>query len=171
MREIDAIRTYLEMTHAPAERIPFPDASCRVDRVVRCPSSFYRFLYAEVGKPWHWLERLPWSDDLIRRHLAQTGLEIWVLYCNGAPAGFAELKRAPDKSTEIAYFGLLPEFIGRRLGRAFLSAAIAEAWKGGTRRVWLHTCTLDHPSALPNYLKRGFRVSREEPYRARVPIA
>jgi GNAT superfamily N-acetyltransferase len=169
--EIDAVRTYLEMTEVPPERIPFPDPGCRLDRVDGCPPSFYRFLYAEVGRPWHWLERLPWTDEAIRRHLAQPGLELWVLYCNGTPAGFGELRRQRDQSTEIAYFGLLPEFIGRGLGRAFLSATVAEAWKGGTKRVWLHTCTLDHSNALPNYLKRGFRVFRQEHYLARVPAS
>jgi GNAT superfamily N-acetyltransferase len=169
MSEIDAVRTYLEMNEAPQERRPFPDPSCRVERVRTCPASFYRFLYAEVGKPWHWLDRLPWSDALILAHLSQPGLEIWTLYCDGAPAGFAELKRDPDLSVEICYFGLLPEFIGRRIGGAFLSAVLEQAWRPGTRRVWLHTCTLDHPGALSNYLKRGFRIDREEAYRARLP--
>jgi GNAT superfamily N-acetyltransferase len=166
--EIDAVRTHLEMTEPPHERRLFPDASCRLERARTCPASFYRYLYAEVGRPWHWLDRLPWSDELIVAHLSQKGLEIWMLYCDGAPAGFAELKRDADLSVEIAYFGLLPDFIGRRLGGAFLSAVLAEAWRPGTVRVWLHTCTLDHPGALPNYLARGFRVFREEPYVARL---
>jgi GNAT superfamily N-acetyltransferase len=168
MTEIDAQRTYLEMTMRPAEHRGLPDAACRLERVITCPPSFYRFLYAEVGRPWHWLDRLSWRDEMIKSHLDQQRLELWVLYCDGAPAGFAELKREDEGSVEIAYFGLLPEFLGRRLGGAFLSAVLDEAWRPGTRRVWLHTCTLDHPWALPNYLKRGFRVFREESYRARL---
>ena len=84
------------------------------------------------------------------------------------PAGFAELERATDGSVEIVYFGLLPEFIGRRVGRPFLEAIVGRAWDGGTTRVWLHTCTLDHPRALTNYLAGGFRVVREEAYTARL---
>jgi GNAT superfamily N-acetyltransferase len=168
LTEVDAVRTYLEMTEPPHERRPFPDSSCRLERMRSCPASFYRYLYAEVGRPWHWLERLPWSDELIRAHLSQKGLEIWALYCEGSPAGFAELKRDSDFNVELAYFGLLPEFIGRRLGGAFLGAVLAEAWRPGTVRVWLHTCTLDHPGALSNYLARGFRTYDEEPYTARL---
>lgn len=166
MSEIDAVRTYLEMRERPQEVRAFSDPSCRVERVRTCPVSFYRYLYAEVGRPWHWLERLPWSDELIAAHLAQPGLELLALYCDGSPAGFAELKRDSDGSVEICYFGLLPEFIGRRLGGAFLVAVLHEAWRAGTHRVWLHTCTLDHAGALSNYLKRGFVEVRREPYRA-----
>jgi len=171
MSEIPAVRTYLESTTPSAERWAFPDRSCHLERVLACPPAFYRFLYAEVGKPWHWLDRLPWTDDEIRTHLGQEGLEIYVLYSDGAPAGFAELKREAEDSVEIAYFGLMPDFIGRRLGRPFLSAVTAEAWRPGTRRVWLHTCTLDHPRALENYVKGGFRPFREEHYQARLAAA
>jgi GNAT superfamily N-acetyltransferase len=168
MSEIPAVRTYLEMTAHPQEARPFPDAGCRVERMRTCPPSFYRYLYAEVGRPWHWLERLPWTDDMIRAHLAQRGLELYAFYCDGSPAGFAELKRDPDGSVEICYFGLLPEFIGRRLGGAFLVAVLGEAWRAGTSRVWLHTCTLDHPGALTNYLRRGFVKTHDEHYTARL---
>jgi GNAT superfamily N-acetyltransferase len=168
MTEIEATRTYLEMTEQPPDPGPATVAGCRLERVGACPPSFYRFLYAEVGGPWHWIDRLPWSDETIAAHLAQDGLELFVLYRDGAPGGFAELKRDPDGSVEIAYFGLLPGLIGQRLGGPFLSAVIAEAWSAGTRRVWLHTCTLDHPRALENYVKRGFRPFREERYRART---
>jgi GNAT superfamily N-acetyltransferase len=69
---------------------------------------------------------------------------------------------------EIVYFGLLPEFIGRGAGKAFLDAVVAEAWRADTNRVWLHTCTLDHERALANYVAGGFRIVREEPYEARL---
>ena len=80
------------------------------------------------------------------------------------------LARGADGVVEIAYFGLLPEFIGRGAGRSLLAAAINRAWswRGTTTRVWLHTCSLDHPRALPNYLAAGFRVVREESYVARL---
>jgi GNAT superfamily N-acetyltransferase len=167
MRQVDAVRTYLAMTSPPGEPIPFADPRCRVERVSECPASFYRFLYDEVGRPWQWLERRPWSDHRILAHLGRPGLELWVLYCAGAPAGFFELERQ-GSSVQLSYFGLLPEFIGRGLGRPFLSAALSRAWRAETSRVWLHTCTLDHSRALPNYLRLGFQIEREERYVARI---
>ena len=86
-----------------------------------------------------------------------------------APAGYFELEREEDGSVQVAYFGLLPEFVGRGLGKYLLTRAVEEAFDLGASRVWLHTCTLDHPGALPNYLARGFRKTREETYTAEVP--
>jgi GNAT superfamily N-acetyltransferase len=87
-----------------------------------------------------------------------------VLSCDGAPAGYFELRRCEDGSTEIAYFGLLPEFKGRGFGKHLLTLAAQTAWARGARRLWLHTCTLDDPAALPNYQKRGFRPFKQETY-------
>ena len=129
-----------------------------------CPPSFFRYLYAAVGGPYHWIDRLPWTDDDIRRYLATPGVSLWVLYSGGAPAGYYELKRQEEDSVEIAYFGLLQEFIGRGLGKYLLTEAAREAWRQGARRVWLHTCTLDGPAALPNYKARGFKPFKEEVY-------
>jgi GNAT superfamily N-acetyltransferase len=80
------------------------------------------------------------------------------------PAGYFELRKCEDGSTEIAYFGLLPAFLGRGLGKHLLTAATEQAWAEGANRVWLHTCTLDDPAALPNYLKRGFKPCKTEKY-------
>jgi len=167
-RTVPATRTYLEQTVPAPASTPWPEAGWSVDRAAECPASFYRYLYREVGRPWHWIDRLPWSDERIRAHVASPGLEIWLLTRHGVPAGFAELERARDGSVEIVYFGLLPDFIGRRAGRPFLDAILGRAWDGDTTRVWLHTCTLDHPRALTNYLAGGFRIVREEPYTARL---
>jgi GNAT superfamily N-acetyltransferase len=87
-----------------------------------------------------------------------------VMCINGAPAGYFELRREADRSVEIVYFGLLDQFTGRGLGGHMLTEAVRMAWDSGALRVWLHTNTLDHPAALPNYLKRGFRVTRTEEY-------
>jgi GNAT superfamily N-acetyltransferase len=169
-KTVPATRTYLEQTGpapAPASTA-WPEAGWSVARASVCPASFYRYLYREVGRPWHWIDRLPWSDEQIHAHIASPGIEIWLLTHDTVPAGFAELERASDGSVEIVYFGLLPDFIGRRAGRPFLDAIVGRAWDGGTTRVWLHSCTLDHPRALTNYLAGGFRVVREETYTARL---
>jgi prephenate dehydrogenase len=167
-RTTPAVRTFLEQTAPCTHDVHWPDPDWRLSRLTSCPASFYRYLYREVGRPWHWIDRLAWTDDRIRAYLAAPGLEIWLLSSAGAPAGFAELARGSDGTVEIVYFGLLPEFLGRRVGRPFLAAVLGRAWERGTSKVTVNTCTLDHPRALPNYLAGGFTVVREEAYHARL---
>jgi GNAT superfamily N-acetyltransferase len=135
-----------------------------VERAHACPPSFFRYLYAEVGRNYHWVDRLPWTDEQVASRLADPDVTLHVLYVRGSPAGYFELERHDDGSCEIAYFGLLPEFLGRGLGKYLLSAAIEAAWSVGATRVWLHTCTLDDPAALPNYVRRGFVPFKKEVY-------
>jgi GNAT superfamily N-acetyltransferase len=134
-----------------------------------CTVEFFRYLYEEVGRAYHWTDRLSWSDETIRQYLATPGVSIWLMGEASTPAGYFELRRHEDGSVEIAYFGLLPDYIGRGWGKYLLTRAVESAWQLGTDRVWLHTCTLDHPAALPNYLKRGFQPFREEVYLVEIP--
>lgn len=90
-----------------------------------------------------------------------------MLYGHGAPGGYFELNKQHDGSIEIVYFGLMREYMGRGLGKQMLTAAAERAWWLGASRVWLHTCTLDYPAALPNYLARGFVKFHEEEYEVR----
>ncbi|HUR94053.1 MAG TPA: GNAT family N-acetyltransferase [Gemmatimonadales bacterium] len=161
----EVTRTYLELA-SPAELEPVtaPNPAPRIERVGECPASFYRYLYAEVGRAFRWTDRLRWTDETIRAHLTESGVTLWLLTWEAAPAGYFELKPHVDGSIEIAYFGLLSEYIGRGWGKYLLSEAAREAWRTNPMRVWLHTCTLDHPAALPNYLRRGFRPIRKETY-------
>jgi GNAT superfamily N-acetyltransferase len=161
-------RTYLEM-RSPDDLRPAatPESSPSVERVDRCSVELFRHLYAEVGRAFHWTDRLAWSDDTICRHLENPGVSIWLMSSKAEPAGYFELREHEDASVEIAYFGLMPNFIGRGWGKYLLTRAVQAAWELGPERVWLHTCTLDHPAALPNYLKRGFRRVREEVYEVR----
>lgn len=165
MPTISVTRTYLEMRSPNALRsYHADDAHVRFERVHECPISFFRYLYREVGRPHHWVDRLTWSDEQVAERLANENVSLWVMYVDGAPAGYAELERHADGSTEIAYFGLLPQFTRRGLGKLMLTAAVERAWEQGASRVWLHTCTLDDPAALPNYIKRGFEPYKEESY-------
>lgn len=162
-----ATRTYLELRSRQQLRPRRPqDSRVRVDRVHGCPPSFWRYLYTEVGRRYHWVDRLPWTDDDIRAYLGNERVSLWLMTYGGAPAGYFELERADDESMQIAYFGLLEEFTGRGLGACLLTEAVERAFDTGAVRVWLHTSTLDHPAALPNYLKRGFAVFRTEEYEA-----
>ncbi|RRR98280.1 GNAT family N-acetyltransferase [Glycomyces terrestris] len=148
---------------APAEEVA-------VVRAELPSPEFSRFLYAAVGGRWNWTDRLPWSEERWRGHLERPGVETWVGYVRGTPAGFAELDGTVPGEVELAYFGLLPDFIGRGLGGHLLTEAVRRAWTladrwpglDEPRRVWGHTCTDDSPVALGNYERRGFRVYRTE---------
>jgi GNAT superfamily N-acetyltransferase len=140
------------------------DESVHVAQVVECPPSFFRYLYCEVGRTYHWVERLGWTDEQIHAYLSKPSISLWVLYCAGAPGGYFELRQNEDGSVEIVFFGLIKEFMGRGLGKYLLTIAIEQAWKKATNRIWVHTSTLDHPAALSNYLKRGFKPFRQENY-------
>lgn len=172
MPDIQVTRTYLQMLRPDALRSYYADDShVRIDRVEQCPISFFRYLYEEVGRAFHWVDRLAWTDEQVAARLANPRVSLWVMYVDGAPAGYAELERHADDSVEIVYFGLLPEFTRRGLGKLMLSAAVERAWEEMPSRVWLHTCTLDDPAALPNYLKRGFTPYKEEQYTVDVDDA
>jgi len=160
-----AVRTFLEM-HDPAalEAAPAPSQHLTLERVDACPPALWRTLYTEVGAQYHWVDRLSWTDEDIIRYLANPALELWILRVGGAIAGYFELLAHGDRAVEIAYFGLLPAFVGQGLGKYLLTRAVARAWAGGATRVWLHTSSLDHPSALPNYLARGFSIWKQETY-------
>ncbi len=162
---VEVTKTYLEMK-APGELrpVPAPEPVPTINRIEHCTALLFRYLYAEVGRAFHWTDRLSWTDAQIEAHLRNPGVSIWLMSDGSAPAGYFELQAHDDGSVEIAYFGLLPPYIGRGWGKYLLTRATQAAWDLAANRVWLHTCTLDHPSALPNYLKRGFRPVRQEVY-------
>ena len=155
--------TYLEMMSRD-QRVPGPGWTepALVQRAERPTISFYRYLYNTVGADWDWWVRRRLSDDELAAIIHDEAVEVWVLHVRGVPAGFAELDRRVDAEVEIAYFGLMPEYIGRGLGPALLDRALERAWSCGPRRVWLHTCSLDHPKALAVYRRAGFEVYERE---------
>ena len=169
---ITVVRTYLELpdreAFRPAARLP---TNAQIVHRDPCSLAEYRRLYAEVGGPWHWRDRLAWDDGTLQAHLDSPMIAVWELIVDHESAGYFELKKSRDDEVEIAYFGLVPSFIGRGLGGGLLTAAVEEAWRFGARRVWLHTCTLDSPHALPNYMARGFRPYRTEEYQANIELA
>lgn len=156
---------HLEL-RSPVQLVP-PDRVHRpfsLRRLAADEGSLARRLYLDVGGPWQWIDRRPWSEADWTGHLAQGAIEIWLATADagedgpGRPAGYFELCAASDNNVEIAYFGLLGPFIGQGIGPALLTAAVNRAWAIGARRVWLHTCSLDHPRALSGYQARGFTI-------------
>src|SRR5213593_4564720 len=158
-----AVRTYLEMGDPSAlQPAPAPAADVTVERVEQCPPDVWRSLYAEVGREYHWVDRLGWTDREITEYVTHPSIELWILRSGGQTAGYFELRQEADGAVELAYFGLLPAFTGRGLGKYLLTAAVERAWAVGATRVWVHTSSLDHTSALPNYLARGFSIWKQE---------
>ena len=152
--------TYLEMNSR--EELRPSSAMVKVCRRYERNAGFSRSLYADVGGAYNWVERSNWTDDQWLERLASPDVETWLACHAGDMAGFFELEMQDGGNVEIVYFGLLPQSVGHGLGGAMLTAAVQRAWDMGASRVWLHTSSLDHPHALPNYRARGFRVYKRE---------
>ncbi|MFI9237941.1 GNAT family N-acetyltransferase [Streptomyces sp. NPDC053079] len=156
-------------------RVPDASSGIRIERAEVPSPEFSRFLYTAVGGDLSWTDRLPWSYEQWRAHLERPGVETWVAYEHGTPAGYIELDPQPEGAVEIIYFGLMGQFQGRGIGGHLLAFGTARAWdlavrwpeREPTKRVWLHTCSKDGPHAVANYERRGFRVfetrTEEEP--------
>ena len=160
--------TTLQLTSRPKQGPAELPPDTRIERVGAPTPEYARWLYAAVGGPWRWTDRLGWTRDQWAEDLEGVGTELHVLYAEGAPAGYAQFAAVLEDggtAVEVVYFGLLPHAIGRGLGRALLAYAIEAGWALPQRhslpaacRVWLHTCDLDGPHALANYRARGFQV-------------
>lgn len=170
------VTTYLEMRRR--ESGPEKQQAVQnfeVDEFTEPEWTFNRDMYVAVGGTWRWVDKLPWSNEQWREYANDQNLRTFAAYYENALAGYYELRRsnspsmpprgsANEAEVEIAYFGLLPDFIGRRLGAALLTSAIENAWAWWPTpsRVWVHTCNRDHPSALSNYQARGFKIYKVE---------
>lgn len=154
---------YLEMTRAEQLRAKEPRSELQIVECEEPQGAFNRFLYQLVGSAWEWGDLDDWDDAQWQAMVENPAHRTWVAYHRGAIAGYYELLRPDGHNTEIRYFGLAPQFLDRGFGGALLSHAITSAWQWpGTERVWVHTCTFDHPAALANYQARGMRVYQEE---------
>ncbi|MDA0813366.1 MAG: GNAT family N-acetyltransferase, partial [Verrucomicrobia bacterium] len=155
--------SYLEMfSSCQLVPKPWPDGMSIVVREVTTPQwRFNRFLYLTVGEQWNWRDKAELPDSYWAAYVRNPNVRTLVAYDEGSLVGYCELL-SESGETEIAYFGLLPEFMGRGLGGPFLTEVLRIAWDAQPTpfRVWLHTCTDDHPAALHNYLARGMRQYR-----------
>ncbi len=124
---------------------------------------YNRFFYESVGADWAWQDKLKWDISEWKQYAERDTLHLFVGYYQGSPAGYYELEEQAEGNVEISYFGLMPAFIGKGLGGYLLTNALENAWMlAGTTRVWVHTCSLDHPGALQNYKARGMKVYLQE---------
>jgi GNAT superfamily N-acetyltransferase len=168
---VEVTRTFIEMRDpSQLKRKELPPGDAKFIRCRPCSVAHYRELYREVGEKWHWKDRNAWSDEQLAANLAKPDVHVWELRVGGALAGYFELEKQAGPVVEIVYFGLTERFIGKGYGGAMLTKAVDEAWALGTENVWLHTCTLDSPNALPNYEARGFvKTGKTEKYVVQLP--
>ena len=153
--------TYLQMLRAPRRRLVDPNRNLQVHQIHAPTVALYRWLYRAVGSELHWFDRLLMTSEELQAILGDEQVDLFTLHLDGHPAGYCELDRRSGDEIELSYFGLFPQFLGRGLGKFFLEWTVCEAWSHHPQRLWLHTCDLDHPAALPNYLKAGFEIYRE----------
>ncbi|MFJ9733786.1 GNAT family N-acetyltransferase [Streptomyces sp. NPDC101171] len=160
------VTTWSLEQNSPADLLPAaaPEGDVRIVRAEVPSPEFSRFLYASVGGDIRWTDRLGWPYARWQEYLDRPGVETWVAYDRGTPAGYVELEAQDEGVVEIVYFGLIPAFRGRRVGGHLLSYGTARAWdlaerwpgRAPTKRVWVHTCSKDGEFAMANYQRRGF---------------
>lgn len=160
--KLNLVITHLEMRRRPNRLVRQLPRGLTIMHAHNPTVPFYRFLYDTVGGPWLWYERRRLDDDALRAIIHNPEVEIFVLYVRGVPAGYIELDRRISDEVEVAYFGLVPEFIGRGLGRYLLDWGLIEAWREQPRRVWVHSCNFDHPKAIAVYQRAGFEPYKQE---------
>jgi GNAT superfamily N-acetyltransferase len=154
--QLGAVVTYLEMRERPKPR-PFPASKLRLERWRDPDPARYRLLFRRVGGKWLWFSRLLMSDERLRAEMAEVHA---VVDPAGIEVGMIELDfRAADECL-IRFLGLVPELAGRGHGTWLFAQTLALAWRPGVTVVRVNTCTLDHPAALPAYLKAGFVAVR-----------
>ena len=150
---------YLEMSDPENMRAKAGPRGFAVSVVAEPTPDLNRSLYRKVGGDWQWTGRLNWSAADWKAYVERDALTTGIVTMNGRPAGYFELETREEGEVEIVQLGLLPEYLGQGLGGALVTAALECAWAvPGARRVWLHTCTRDHPWALENYQRRGLQV-------------
>jgi GNAT superfamily N-acetyltransferase len=167
---VPTVVTYLEMKKAPTRLPPQPVGSpLALMRVEPMPLHFYRYLYSTIGRDYYWVERLGIDDAELAGKIAGEGVEISVLYGNGAPAGYFELDFSEMPGVSLVYFGLFKDWIGRGIGAWLLGCAISEAFSRSANLLKVNTCTFDHPSALAFYQRMGFEPVGQENRVLNVP--
>ena len=161
--------TYLEMLSPDSFRPKEAPVGGACVRKVEIPTpTLNHYFFVNVGRPWKWYSRLSWTLADWKAWAEKDTVDTWIGQLNGSPFGYLEIERQ-GTDAELSFFGLLPQFLGKGLGGFFLSEAVRIAWELNPKRVWVHTCTLDHPYALNNYLARGFSVYKKEIREETVP--
>jgi GNAT superfamily N-acetyltransferase len=163
--KIAAVVTHLEMTKRPAPR-PNPPGAWTLRKVDSPSLDWFRDLYRRVGEEWLWFSRLQMSDAELAAIVHSPLVEVYALAEDGRDEGLLELDFREAGQCELAFFGVTARLIGGGAGRWLMNHALELMWSRPVARVWVHTCTLDHPAALAFYQRSGFR-----PYRRQIEIS
>ena len=163
--KLAAVVTYLQMLQPPARSDPASN-DFELRRISSPDLAWYRSLFRKIGENWLWFSRLHMSDAELLAILGDPAVDVFVLTHAGIESGFLELDRRQFPDIELAFFGVVPELIGKGAGRFLIAQAIDIAWAHQPNRFWVHTCTLDHPRAVEFYMKSGF-----VPYKRSIEIA
>ena len=159
--KIAAVVTHLEMTERPALRPDRPGA-WTLRRVEAPDLNWFRDLYRRVGEEWLWFSRLQMKDTQLAAIIHSPLVEVYALVQDGRDEGLLELDFREAGQCELAYFGVTGKLVGSGAGRWLMNRALERAWSRPVSRVWVHTCTLDHPAALVFYQRSGFRPFRRQ---------
>lgn len=164
--KIANIATSLEMFDRPALRPEHTNVSCTLQRMESPDIDWYRDLFRRVGEPYLWFSALTLPQEQLDRIIRDPLTHVYTVRHNDGDEGLLQLDFRIHGECELLYFGLTAELVGKGAGRWLMNRALSIAWSHPIRRFWVHTCTLDHPSALDFYIRSGFR-----PYKRQIEIA
>ena len=166
--EIEYVVTFLEMPHRPSAPLPPRpmNAQTALLRAEDPPAEYFLYLYGTVGAPYEWTDWFDRSRDELEEFVGNPSVLLYTLMLDGWPGGFFMLDQSQTGICDLAYFGLVPQAVGRRLGHWFLATAVDTGWAlSGTERMTVNTNTLDHPRAIGLYQRVGFEPVRRETHR------
>lgn len=157
-------RNYLEINSIEDLKVSIiPNENCNLSLIDPPDFQLNKFFYKQIGKEHRWIDRLVWDDDKWINYVENSKVKTYILKDNKNLVGYFELIfDLEKKNCEIAYFGILSEYFGKKYGAYLLSEAIIKSFIKGINRVWVHTCSLDHKNALSNYQKRGMKIFKSE---------
>ena len=163
-------RTYLEIKSLnDLNEVEKPTENYSINLVDPIDFQLNKFFYKQIGQKYFWKDRLEWSNQAWIQYVSDEKLSTYVLKDNEEIVGYFELIfHKTKKEIEIAYFGILEDYFGKKLGGYLLSEAIKKAFEIDINRVWLHTCSLDHKNALKNYLSRGMTIFKSEILKTKI---
>jgi GNAT superfamily N-acetyltransferase len=164
--KLASVVTCLEMLAPPPTRPERAEPSWTLRKVVAPRTEWYRALFARIGAEWLWFSRLAMPTESLTAILGDAAVEVYALEVDGRDEGLLELDFRELGGCELAFFGVSDALLGQGAGRWLMNRALQLAWSHSIHRLWVHTCTLDHPGALPFYLRSGFHA-----YARRIEIA
>lgn len=160
--KIANVVTCLEMFARPAPRAEPAIEGYTLQRHVAPDPEWYRSLFRRVGEAYLWFSALVLPDEELRRLLHDAAMEVYSVRRDGEDAGLLQLDFRTPGECELLYFGLSGELVGKGVGRWLMNRALEIAWSHPIRRMWVHTCTLDHPGAVAFYIRSGFRPFKRQ---------